>query len=240
MSARSLRSTVLVVLALGLLAACGSSSSSSSSSTSSTTATRPTSSTTTSTTTSTPASSTTVLPGGPRPGRWRLYFVSGEKLAVAGASVGAVTPSQVMGQLLAGPTGLSAHQGMTTQIPAGTVLNRLQVSGDTATVDLSETFASGGGSLSMMLRAAEVTYTLTQFPGITKVDLLLDGAKVAGLGGEGLIATGWQRSTFEDVTPAVLVETPVPGAIVTSPLTGTVTVFVVSPAAKFSVPETGE
>lgn len=153
--------------------------------------------------------------------------MSGEKLAVAGASVGAVTPSQVMGQLLAGPTGLSAHQGMTTQIPAGTVLNRLQVSGDTATVDLSETFASGGGSLSMMLRAAEVTYTLTQFPGITKVDLLLDGAKVAGLGGEGLIATGWQRSTFEDVTPAVLVETPVPGAIVTSPLTlaGTANTF---------------
>jgi hypothetical protein len=117
---------------------------------------------------------------------------------------------------------------MTTCIPAGTRLLGISVTNGTARVDLSKSFESGGGSLSMAARLAQVVYTLTQFPTVSRVVFSLEGRRVTVFGGEGIIldhpAT---RASFEYVTPAILVEAPSPGQDVASPVcvSGTANVF---------------
>ena len=51
--------------------------------------------------------------------------------------------------------------GMVNGIPDGTEVLGVDISDGVATVDLSEEFASGGGSLSMQLRVAQVVFTST-------------------------------------------------------------------------------
>jgi hypothetical protein len=49
-----------------------------------------------------------------------------------------------------------------------------------ATIDLSREFEAGGGSLSMFGRLAQLVYTVTQFPTVDEVALMLDGQRVDG------------------------------------------------------------
>ena len=154
----------------------------------------------------------------------------GDKLAVSARSVPstqAVAASAIRA-LLAGPDPSEAAEGLTSDIPSGVTLRDVSITASTATVDLSSTFSSGGGSLSMTARLAQVTYTLTQFSNVSGVLFRLEGAPVTVFGAEGIVldhpAT---RSEFESVTPAILVESPTPGSRVTSPLRiwGTANVF---------------
>jgi hypothetical protein len=88
-----------------------------------------------------------------------------------------------------------------------------------ATVDLSAEYASGGGTLSMTMRLAEVVFTLTQFPTVEGVNFKLDGKPVEVFGGEGLILDHpLSRSDYEELSPAILVESPTLGNTVGSPL----------------------
>lgn len=160
----------------------------------------------------------------------RVYFMKGDKLAVAGRTVPptkAVARAALL-QLLAGPIRADAARGLTSCIPTGTRLLGVSVTHGTATVGLSGTFAKGGGSLSMTARLAEVAYTVTQFPTVTGVVFAMDGKVVKVFGGEGIIldhpAT---RSSFESLTPAILVESPTAGQRVSTPvrLSGSANVF---------------
>ncbi len=107
---------------------------------------------------------------------------------------------------------------MGTEIPEGTELLGLDIADGVATVDLSGEFEAGGGSLSMQLRVAQVVFTLTQFDTVDTVEFLVDGTPVESIGGEGVMVDGVDRSSFTNVTPAVLIESPVPGEAVSSPL----------------------
>ncbi len=172
----------------------------------------------TTTTTSTTVSSTTTTAAGSA--AVDIYLVHEEKLAAAGRTVaGTATPESALQALVAGPEG-SLERGLvlTTEIPTGTTVNGVTVSGDTATVDLSRSFESGGGSLSMQARVAQVVFTVTQFSGITRVRFALDGTPVTTIGGEGVMVDGVGRSAFANVTPAILVRSPTPGATVRSPI----------------------
>lgn len=174
------------------------------------------SSTTSAAPTTTGAPETTAVPA--EQAEVAVYFVRDEAVATAGRAV--ATPAVARGALealLAGPDDLEAGIGMTTAIPAGTELLDVDVADGVATVDLSGTFAAGGGSLSMQLRVAQVVFTLTQFPTVDTVDLRLDGEAVEAIGGEGVPATDLDRGDVEGVTPIVLVESPTPGATVTGP-----------------------
>ena len=91
---------------------------------------------------------------------------------------------------------------MSTAIPEGTELHGVEINDDEATVDLSSQFQSGGGSLSMQLRVAQVVFTATQFEGVETVTILLDGDRVDGIGGEGVPSTDLHREDFEDFSPA--------------------------------------
>ncbi len=151
----------------------------------------------------------------------RVYYLRGDTLGVAHRTITATArvATAAVTELLAGPTPADSAAGLTTAIPVGTRLLGVTIADGTATVDLTSTFESGGGSLSMAGRLAQVTYTLTQFPTVTQVVFNLDGKPVTVFGGEGIIldhpAT---RASFETLTPAILVEYPGRGWAVQSPL----------------------
>jgi len=155
----------------------------------------------------------------------------GPFIATAHRPVPATTApaSAAMRALLAGPSGQERSIGMATVIPAGTRLLGLSISSGVATVDLSGAFASGGGSLSMTGRLAQVVYTLTQFQSVKEgVVFKVDGKPLTVLGGEGIMLNKPQkRSDYESVTPPIFVEKPAPFDGVTGKLVlkGTANVF---------------
>jgi germination protein M len=149
----------------------------------------------------------------------RVYFAWNEAVGTAGRTVAAPEVGRgAMEALLDGPEGIETEMGMGTEIPEGTELLDLDISDGVATVDLSGEFDDGGGSLSMQVRAAQVVFTLTQFDTVDTVQFRLDGEAVEAIGGEGVMVDGVDRSDFTNVTPLVLVESPVPGQAVGSPL----------------------
>lgn len=80
----------------------------------------------------------------------------------------------------------------------------------------------------MLGRVAQVVATLTRFPTVERVAFRLDGEPVTAIGGEGvLVDPPVGRLAIEQQTPQILVESPLPGAIVSSPirLRGTANVF---------------
>ena len=160
----------------------------------------------------------------------RLYFLRGEKLGVAERRVAhtSAPATAAMKALLAGPTAAEQAAGLGTTMPAGTRLLKLGIADGTATVDLSREFGSGGGTLSMTSRVAEVVYTLTGFPTVRFVRFLMEGEPVDALGGEGVVlAEPQRRRDWRDFEPNIFVETPGVGAVLSSPflLSGTALVF---------------
>jgi hypothetical protein len=131
-------------------------------------------------------------------------------------------------ELLDGPTDEETSSGLSTAIPAGTHLRDLSLADGVATVDLGGTFDDGGGSASMLGRVAQVVATLTRFPTVERVAFRIDGEPVTTLGGEGVaVDPPVDRTAIEGQTPQILVESPLPGDTVRSPirLRGTANVF---------------
>jgi hypothetical protein len=157
--------------------------------------------------------------------RLEVWFSEGGRLRVSHKEH---APTQGVGAaavraLLQGPNG-----SLSTAIPSGTQLLGLRIEEGTAVVDLTEQFASGGGSLSMQMRVAQVVFTLTQFETVDRVAFELEGTPLSVLGGEGvLLDPPPTREDFEDLLPAITVERPASDEPVSSPLrvTGTANVF---------------
>lgn len=154
----------------------------------------------------------------------RLYLVKGERIAVDGAELTArgegleSLVDATLKALIRQPLS-SAGAALGNAVPIDTQVNGVEISGDTAVVDLSSEFEAGGGSLSMQLRVAQVVYTVTQFEGIERVGFKIDGQRVTAIGGEGVsVEPPLTRADCENVVPAILIESPLPGATVTSPL----------------------
>ncbi len=94
--------------------------------------------------------------------------------------------TQAIEKLLAQSTALNP----TSTIPSQTRLLDLQVGEDGVHVDLSQEFAQGGGSSSMIYRVAQVLYTATSIDPQTPVFLSIEGQLLNEdypLGGEGLM-----------------------------------------------------
>jgi spore germination protein GerM len=218
---RDMRTRLLLLAGAALLlVACGSDAKTTSSGSSSSSTSSSATSTTTNATTTTSGGTTTV----------RVYFLRDEKVGPAGRTVAKTgAPAKAaMEELLKGPSASDDAAGLQTVIPAGTKLNDVTIEEGVATVDMSSSFGSGGGSLSIQGRVAQVVYTLTQFPTVNGVSFELDGVAVTALGGEGLVLDHPQtRADWEGFTPAILLESPLPGDAITSPfhVTGTANTF---------------
>jgi hypothetical protein len=131
-------------------------------------------------------------------------------------------------ELLEGPTPGDAGDGLVSAIPEGTLLRDISIADGVATVDLEGTFDDGGGSASVLGRVAQVVATLTRFPTVDRVAFRLDGEPVESVGGEGVVVDPpIGRRAIEDQTPQILVESPLPGDDVSTPirLLGTANVF---------------
>jgi hypothetical protein len=131
-------------------------------------------------------------------------------------------------ELLKGPTADERADGLSSAIPNETALRDISLSGGVATVDLDGTFDDAGGSASMLGRVAQIVATLTRFPTIERVAFRIDGAPVEAVGGEGVVVDPpVGRRAIEEQTPQILVESPLPGDTVRSPmrLRGTANVF---------------
>jgi spore germination protein GerM len=117
-----------------------------------------------------------------------VFFIRDERVAPASRQVAPPAVARgAMETLLTGPTAEDQADGLTSSIPAGTRLLGLRITpAGVAEVDLSGEFASGGGSLSMLTRIAQVVYTLTSFPTVRSVRFLIDGERVEAIGGEGV------------------------------------------------------
>lgn len=159
-----------------------------------------------------------------------VYLVRGERVAPVRRVVPGTTAlaRASLTALLSGPTSSERKHGYTSAIPATTRLRGVALSHGVLTVDLTRRFESGGGSLSMSLRLAQIVHTATQFPTVTRVAFKLDGKRVTAIGGEGVIV--WppvSRASFEEQAPPILIDQPLPGDRVSTPLRirGTANVF---------------
>ncbi len=168
---------------------------------------------------STTATPTTVaLPPIDEPGV-ALYFVRGETLTVVGRWLGTMAPDELVRALLAGPTDVERANGITSLIPVGTQLRSVIVEGNAATVDLSAEYESMGGSLAVTLAVAQVTYTLTQLPGVDNVWFRIGGEQRDMLTGEGVMVDPATRAEFTDgVLPPILLEQPFDHSPLSNPI----------------------
>ena len=175
------RRTALLSVFIGLLAltaaSCGTSSSTS-------TTTNPAPTTTQAPPTTQPGTTTTTPTVGVA-----VYFTKDTHLYPVQRQprYTAAVATAAMKKLLGGPSPRETAIGLSSAVPTGTTLLGLSIANGTATVNLSSTFESGGGSTSMMLRLAQVTYTLTQFPTVQRVVFKLEGTAVTVFGGEGIV-----------------------------------------------------
>jgi hypothetical protein len=130
--------------------------------------------------------------------------------------------------LLEGPTDEEIADGIGTQIPPGTELIGISISDGVATVNLSQDYFSGGGAVSEWTRLGQVVWTITQFPTVDGVSIELDGDPVRPFDVDGnFLDRPWTREDFEFIAPPIVVDSPLSGATVTSPIevTGTADVF---------------
>ncbi len=204
--------TVFLSLTALTAAGCGTSSS-----TSPTTTSSPASTTTTPATTSQPTTSTTTPTVGVS-----VYFTKDTHLypVLRQPRYTVAVATAAMRELLGGPSPREAALGLASAVPAGTTLLGLSIAAGTATVNLSSAFESGGGSTSMMLRLAQVTYTLTQFPTVERVTFKIDGNAVTVFGGEGIVLDhpATRAAFYNSALAPIFVDKPPAFSVVSSPL----------------------
>ena len=154
----------------------------------------------------------------------RIYLLRDERLTVTHRQVeGPAVLRNTLAELLEGPTDSESAAGLHTEIPDGTMLRDVNLANGLATVDLSRDYESGGGTLSMTARLAQVIFTASQVDNVDEVLFWLDGAPVEFFGGEGIVLDDPQQRRDVDwaLTKGIIIDAPLPGATVTSPITVT-------------------
>ena len=182
---------------------------------------------TTTTDTTTPVDTT---PPSTEPTTFAVYLLRGGVIAPVRRSVPS-TPAvarAALEALLEGPTGDERRDGLETAIPVGTSLRDVTIDDSVATVDLTGAFDDGDGGAAARRRVAQVVATLTQFPTVDRVAFRLDGAAAETIGAGAVdLDPPVGRGAIEEETPQILIEFPLPGDTVSSPvqMRGTANVF---------------
>lgn len=167
-----------------------------------------------------------LAPGGDTPARAEPFLIAVERELESTPQIAHATVEA----LIDGPTedDDALIDGLSSAVPAETLLLGITIDDGVATVDLSREFESGGGSLSMFARLAQVVYSVTQFPTVDAVEFSLEGDPVTVFSGEGIVLDGpVARDDYLDLLPTVFIDSPAAGAEVELPLrlTGKAAVF---------------
>lgn len=127
-----------------------------------------------------------------------VYFLLDDRVWPAFRDIpeGEAAGEGVVSALVEGPSPDEAEMGLVTELPEGV---EVSLSGDVATVDADDELTDG--------QLAQLVYSLTQ-PAV--------GANSVDVAGESYV-----RADFEEQTPSVLVESPLPFEGVTTPITVT-------------------
>jgi hypothetical protein len=173
-----------------------------------------------------PAAAATA-PAGPRM-TLSVWFERGGKLWLTKRTV-TRTPgaaAAAINRLFAGPNAAETSAGVTSAVPAGSVLRGVSITGGVATVDVSSAFAAPAARTQIRMRLAQLTYTATQFPTVDSVRLEVAGRVVHSIDGAPVPQPAG-RGNFFRLLPPILVSRPAIGALVPSTATvaGTADVF---------------
>jgi germination protein M len=127
----------------------------------------------------------------------RVYFLRDGKVAAARRTVAETRAlgGAALAALAAGPTVAEREAGLKSEVPVHSTFRDLRIEAGVATVTPPSDLSSAG--------QAQVVYTLAQFPTVRAVELA--GRRLT-------------RADFEDETPAILVESPVVGDAISSPV----------------------
>ncbi len=157
-----------------------------------------------------------------------VWFERGAKLWLTKRTV-TRTPgaaAAAVNRLFAGPNAAETAAGVTSAVPAGSALRGVAIARGVATVDVSSAFAGPGARTQIRMRLAQLTYTVTQFPTVSRVRLEVNGRVVSSIDGAPVPQPSG-RGNFFRLLPAILVSRPAIGARVPSTVTvaGTADVF---------------
>jgi Sporulation and spore germination len=123
--------------------------------------------------------------------QYDIYLVSGDRLtAVKRGQTTPAPPTAVLRALTKGPTSDEAAAGLRTLLDPGTTVDHVTVRGDLATIDLNgdpETFRPGSDQ---SLALAQLVYTATALPGVSRVQVRLGGSPAEIPRGDGTLTTG--------------------------------------------------
>lgn len=132
--------------------------------------------------------------------RVALYFSQNRGADVVTSPVYRELPKEIQGQpeavlkftteaLLKGPTPEETAKGFFSEIPPKTKVQSIQSSPKAFTVDLSPSYAEGGGANSMVQRVRQLAKTMASAPVKKPIFITVNGEPLTTLGGEGLSVT---------------------------------------------------
>jgi hypothetical protein len=131
-----------------------------------------------------------------------IYLVLGEHLVTVNRAVPAPgTLSSALRVLGRGTTGAEAAANLESPISTATPLILRAVDGSTAVVDVAASFSELSGK-DQILAAAQLVYTLTQFPGIDEVSIRIGGQPAQVPTSSGRVHSGpLNRAAYRDLAP---------------------------------------
>lgn len=142
-----------------------------------------------------PADLYSVPPASPKPSgaaAVRIYLVRNGRLAPASRTdtTGRSPLEFAVHSLLEGPTPQETAEGLATAIPPGAELIHAEVTGSVAILNLTGEFQLGADQDVLALRLAQVVFTATGTPGVTRVEFLIDGEPVDVVGDDAQARSG--------------------------------------------------
>lgn len=131
-----------------------------------------------------------------------IFLVNGDRLVVRHRHItGLNIPAEALRSLLVGPTPAESANGLSTDVPAQTRLYSLDLKGSVASVDLSPTFGTAGGS-QQVLAVAQIVFTVTASRYIDGVKFAVAGRAIEVPNGSGSLTSGVKtRADYQQQAP---------------------------------------
>ncbi len=146
------------------------------------------------------------------------YMVRDGRLVAVERTVSSASPPEeaVLRALLGGPTGAERTEGVITAIPPVTGLIDVGIVEGVVEVDLSDEFQGPASPEDVLLRVAQVVWTLGAVPGVDAVRFSIDGNPVSVITDDGvMVDRPVSEQDYASVAPAGSGASP--DAIVTQP-----------------------